>query len=261
MLQLGQYVLGAISGALVGFILALVGGGGSILAVPLLVHLVGVKNPHLAIGTGALAVAGNAATGLLAHWRAGNVLWRCAWPFAALGIAGAALGSTLGKSVPGEILLILFALLMIAVGILMLRDSSDADGSKADLGGENIAKLGAYGFGTGLFSGFFGIGGGFLIVPGLIAATGMSVLNAVGSSLVAVTAFGLTTAFNYALSGLVDWWLALAFLGGGLAGTFAGTRLAEELSEEGHLRAVFVAVIFAVAGYTLFQAAADADLF
>ena len=84
----------------------------------------------------------------------------------------------------------------------------------------------AIGFGHGLFSGFFGIGGGFLIVPGLIAATGMPMINAVGSSLVAVTAFGLTTAANYAFSGLVDWPLALAFIAGGLGGGIAGTRRA-----------------------------------
>ena len=75
-----------------------------------------------------------------------------------------------------------------------------------------------YGAATGLFSGFFGIGGGFLIVPGLMASTGMPMRNAVGSSLVAVTAFGLTAALNYALSGLVDWGLAAAFIAGGVIG-------------------------------------------
>src|SRR3546814_5839415 len=80
----------------------------------------------------------------------------------------------------------------------------------------NAPKVLGYGLGTGGFSGFFGIGGGFLIVPGLIASTRMPILNAVGTSLVAVTAFGLTTALSYAASGLVDWTLASVFIVGGL---------------------------------------------
>src|SRR5579859_7584117 len=116
-----QYLLGAFSGSLVGFVLGLVGGGGSILAVPLMVYLVGVRNPHVAIGTSALAVAANAALGLATHARIGNVRWRCSIVFALCGAAGAALGSTLGKAFDGQKLLFLFALVMIAVGFLMLR--------------------------------------------------------------------------------------------------------------------------------------------
>ncbi|HET9811014.1 MAG TPA: sulfite exporter TauE/SafE family protein [Sphingomicrobium sp.] len=253
-LSLLQYLLGVGSGALVGFVLGLVGGGGSILAVPLIVYLVGVRNPHLAIGTSALAVAANAATGLVHHARAGHVRWRCAGLFAIAGIAGAAVGSTLGKAFDGQKLLFLFALLMIAVGILMLRRRASFGNPDVTLGRENAGKLIGYGLGTGAFSGFFGIGGGFLIVPGLTAATGMSMINAVGSSLVAVTAFGLTTAINYSLSGLVDWALAFAFIAGGLAGSLGGTRLARRLSKErGRLSLVFAALIFAVAAYMLWK--------
>ena len=99
-LTLVQYLLGIGSGALVGFVLGLVGGGGSILAVPLMVYLVGVKSPHMAIGTSAFAVAANAATGLLHHARAGHVKWRCAAVFAVAVVAGAALGSTTGQDFP-----------------------------------------------------------------------------------------------------------------------------------------------------------------
>lgn len=250
-----QYILGGFSGALVGFVLGLVGGGGSILAVPLMVYLVRVRDPHIAIGTSALAVAGNAAMGLFSHHRIGNVKWRCALVFALSGIAGAAIGSTLGKAFDGEKLLFLFALVMIVVGVVMLRRRTHVGDPEVRLGRENAVKLVLFGFGTGLFSGFFGIGGGFLIVPGLIAATGMPMLNAVGSSLVAVTAFGLTTAANYALSGLVDWPLALIFIGGGFAGSFAGTRAAKHLSGKGHLTTVFAALIFVVAAYMLWKSA------
>src|SRR5690606_12187460 len=94
-LELVQYLLGGASGALVGFTLGLVGGGGSILAVPLMVYLVGVPNAHVAIGTSALAVAANAAAGLLNHARAHNVKWRCGGIYAVAGIGGALLGSTI----------------------------------------------------------------------------------------------------------------------------------------------------------------------
>ena len=260
MLEPIQYLLGGLSGALVGFVLGLVGGGGSILAVPLMVFLVRVPQPHIAIGTSALAVAANAAIGLASHHRSGNVKWRCASVFAVAGIAGAAIGSTLGKAFDGEKLMFLFALVMIVVGALMLRRRAQAGDAAVTLGRENALKLVLFGFGAGLFSGFFGIGGGFLIVPGLIAATGMPMLNAVGSSLVAVTAFGLTTAANYAISGLIDWPLAGIFVTGGLAGSLAGTRAAKRLSGPGHLTSVFAALIFLVAAYMLWKSIAALGL-
>src|SRR5690606_14417367 len=116
-----QYLLGGASGSLVGFTLGLFGGGGSILAVPLMVYVVGVASPHIAIGTSAFAVAANAATGLITHARKGNVLWRCALIYTAAGILGALLGSTLGKAMDGQKLLFLFAILMAVVGVLMFR--------------------------------------------------------------------------------------------------------------------------------------------
>jgi uncharacterized membrane protein YfcA len=107
---------------LVGFVLSLVGGGGSILAVPLMVYLVGVPSPHVAIGTSALAVAANALTGLLNHVRQGNVKWWCSLVYAAAGIAGAFAGSTAGKDFDGQKVLFLFAIVMLVVGVLMLRN-------------------------------------------------------------------------------------------------------------------------------------------
>ncbi|MDT9599130.1 sulfite exporter TauE/SafE family protein [Sphingosinicella rhizophila] len=257
MLDTIQYLLGAGSGVLVGFVLALVGGGGSILAVPLMVYLVGVPNPHVAIGTSALAVAANALTGLLNHVRQGNVKWRCALVYAAAGIAGAFAGSTAGKAFDGQKLLFLFAIVMVVVGIAMLRNRRREGDASVVLGRENATKLVGFGAGTGLFAGFFGIGGGFLIVPGLVAATGMPIMNAIGSSLVAVSAFGLTTAANYAFSGLIDWALAAAFVAGGVAGGFIGARLARQLSgKQGRLTTLFAGLIFVVAAYMLWQSAA-----
>jgi uncharacterized membrane protein YfcA len=252
-----QYLLGAASGSLVGFTLGLVGGGGSILAVPLMVYLVGVPNPHIAIGTSALAVAANAAANLVPHARAGNVKWRCAALYAGAGVAGAWFGSSLGKAFDGQKLLFLFALLMIVVGALMLKGRETLGNPQVHLNREIAPKIVGFGAVTGLFSGFFGIGGGFLIVPGLIASTGMPMLNAVGSSLVAVTAFGLTTSVNYARSGLIDWPLAGVFIAGGVAGGVVGAMAARRLSgRKGLLNTVFAALIFVVAAFMLWQSSA-----
>lgn len=251
-----QYGLGALSGSLVGFTLGLVGGGGSILAVPLMVYLVGVPSPHVAIGTSAIAVAANAAAGLMNHARNGTVKWRCAFMYAGAGVIGAFAGSTLGKAIDGQQLLFLFAIVMVVVGVLMLRGHGEVGNPGAACNRGNAHKVLGYGLGTGTFSGFFGIGGGFLIVPGLVASTGMPILNAIGSSLVAVTAFGLTTAFSYALSGLIDWPLALIFIVGGLVGSFAGAFAARKLSgTTGLLTTVFSALIFVVACYMLWKGA------
>ncbi|WP_310065730.1 sulfite exporter TauE/SafE family protein [Sphingomonas sp. BE137] len=254
MLEPIQYLLGAGSGSLVGFTLGLVGGGGSILAVPLMVYLVGVTSPHVAIGTSALAVAANAGTNLIPHARQGTIKWRCAGMYALAGVIGAYAGSTLGKAIDGQRLLFLFALLMLVVGTLMLRSRGNPGNPDVQCRRENAPKVIAYGSATGLFSGFFGIGGGFLIVPGLMASTGMPMINAVGSSLVAVAAFGLTTAFNYALSGLVDWGLAGVFIGGGILGGIVGAGISKRLSaRKGLLNSVFALLIFLVALYMLWK--------
>lgn len=247
-----QALLGAGSGVLVGFSLGLVGGGGSILAVPLLIYLVGVPNPHLAIGTSAVAVAANALSSLLNHARAKNVRWPCASVFAGTGIVGAFAGARLGKAVDGQMLLAAFAVMMVVVAVLMLRRREGGEDRIVRLNRGNAPALVGTGFAVGALSGFFGIGGGFLIVPGLILATGMPMLQAIGTSLVAVTAFGLTTAGSYAMAGLVDWGLAAVFVAGGIAGSLLGARAGRALSRKrGMLTKIFAGLILAVAGYML----------
>ena len=247
-----QSVLGLASGMLVGFSLGLVGGGGSILAVPLMVYVVGVPEPHMAIGTSAIAVAANAAINLSNHARGRTVIWSCALIFAASGMVGAFGGSILGKMVDGQKLLALFALVMIVIAMLMLKTRSRIGLPDVKVSMSNMPAIVGLGLATGTMSGFFGIGGGFLIVPALMLATGMPIMNAVSSSLVAVTAFGLTTAASYAWSGLVSWALAGLFVAGGIAGGLAGTRAARHLAERrGALNIVFAVVIIAVALYML----------
>ncbi len=253
-----QDSLAVLSGSLVGFVLGLIGGGGSILAVPLLVYVVGVSSPHIAIGTSAVAGALSALSSLVGHARAGNVRWPCAITFTAAGIAAAAVGSTLGKQFDGQRLLVLFGVLMIVVAVTMLVRRTGGGETFVPLSTEsawNLApRLIAYGAGTGLLSGLFGIGGGFLVVPGLIASADLPLLAAVGSSLVSVTAFGLTTAVSYALSGLIDWWLVLMFVVGGILGSLFGGRLAARLSQQKQmLSRVFAAIVASVGLYVILR--------
>ena len=216
------------SGLAIGLILGLVGGGGSILAVPLLVHFVGVDMPHVAIGTAAAGVAANALAGLAGHVRAGNVRWPCGLVFAGFGIVGAALGAEAGKAFDGTRLLFLFGLLMIGVGASMLRKRKRELDPNARLTRANahhvLPKLAGSGLLVGLLAGFFGIGGGFLIVPALIFAAGLPIHIAIGTSLLAVAALGATTAASYALSGLIDWPLFAVLVAGGALGSIIGTR-------------------------------------
>ncbi len=247
-------ILAILSGGAVGLVLAVIGGGGSILATPALLYVVGVANPHVAIGTSAIAVSVNAFANFVNHARRGNVRWRCAMVFAGSGVLGAAIGAAIGKLTDAQILLPLFALLMIVVGIGMLRRQHSDTGQDVNLTRENAPKLIAYGVGVGAVSGFFGIGGGFLIVPGLIGATGMSMIQAIGSSLLSVGTFGATTATSYALDGLVDWRIAGLFIGGGFVGGLLGAGLATHLSKQrGALQRVFAVVVFAVAAYMLYR--------
>jgi hypothetical protein len=247
-----QDVLAALSGSAVGFSLGLIGGGGSILAVPLLLYVVGIRDAHVAIGTSALAVSVNAFGNLAGHWRAGNVKWPCAATFAVAGIVGAAIGSSLEKLVDGQQLLFLFAFAMIAVGMAMLRPRAAAGDPNIRITPAIAVRLVAIGLLVGAFSGFFGIGGGFLIVPGIMLGSGMPILNAIGSSLLPVGAFGLTTAINYAFSGLIDWTIAALFIAGGLAGGIFGMRAAIRLATNRRmLTSTFAGVIFAVAVYML----------
>lgn len=243
-----------VSGGVIGVILGLVGGGGSILAVPLLIYFVGVGSPHAAIGTAAVAVTVNALASLIGHAYAGRVKWRCAGVFGVSGMIGAALGAEVGKALDGKRLLVLFGLLMVGVGLSMLRKRRNAEMPDVRLTRDSAAtllpRLVPIGLGVGLAAGFFGIGGGFLIVPGLILSTAMPLPFAIGTSLVVVSALGLTTATSYAISGLVDWGLTALLVAGGVGGTVGGIRLGKALgNRKGLLERGFAAVVIAIGGY------------
>jgi hypothetical protein len=250
--------LAALAGGIVGMVLGLIGGGGSILAVPLLVYVVGVPSAHVAIGTSTIAVALSALANLAGHAVQGHVKWPCAIVFALAGTLGAVLGSMLGKEVESTQLLVLFGALMMSIAVVMLFKRN----GEGDIG-VRLTWLTApallpflvfYGAGVGVLAGFFGIGGGFLVVPGLMAATGMPLANAIASSLVSVAAFGTATAGSYAASGYVDWQLVAYFVAGGIAGGIIGQFLGRRLgANKALLTHLFAAVIASVGAYMIWR--------
>jgi len=247
-----QALSAILSGTAVGFSLGIIGGGGSILAVPLLLYVVGITDAHVAIGTSALAVAVNAFVNLIGHWRAGTVHWTCALLFGSAGAFGAAIGSTLGKLVASENLLVLFALIMIVAGISALNPRRYGTDASICLDKNVVWRLVRLGFAAGTVSGFFGIGGGFLIVPGIMFGSGLPILNAIGSSLFSVGLFAMITAANYALSGFVAWKIAAEFIAGGAIGGFFGMRSALRLApKKKALNYLFASAVFVVAAYML----------
>jgi uncharacterized membrane protein YfcA len=250
---MGAQIIAMVCGAVVGLTLGLVGGGGSIVATPMLLYLVGMP-PHYAIGTGALAVSANAFFNFFGHWRAGNVRWLEAAIFAAIGVVGALIGSTIGKELDGQRLVLLFAIMMLVIGVMMLRPRRGGSSVPAPLTKAGAGKVAGVALCVGMLSGFFGIGGGFLIVPGLILATGMPMINAIGTSLFAVGAFGLATAMNYAASGFVDWLVAAEFIGGGLVGGYLGLKAACHLAaQKSTLNRMFAALVVAVGFYIIWR--------
>lgn len=240
----------AAGGALIGFLLAVFGGGGSVLATPLLIYAVGVRDPHVAIGTSAAAVTVNALFGLVVQARAGRVKWPCALTFAISGLAGALAGAEIAKRMPGDTLLIWFAAAMAALALSMLLPRRGEGDPAVRLAPAMTLRLTPLGVATGMAAGLFGIGGGFLIAPGLMAATGMTLANAAASSLLSVAVFGAATSTSYALSGLFNSAVFLALVAGGAAGAAASAPAANLLAGRAQLaRRLFALMILATACY------------
>lgn len=277
-----EYALAVISGVIVGFSLGLIGGGGSILAVPLLLYFVGLASvppqyetdptlaqeyldyvAHVALGTTALAVGLNAFINSYMHFKKGNVRLPEGIMFTIPGIAGATLGGYVSHITPGQSLLFFFGILMIAVAILMLRKQKEEETinkTKINLrepiksltSSVSIKKVIPTGFAVGFASGYFGIGGGFLIVPGLLFSTELSMIKAVGTSLIAVGTFGITSAAVYAYYGYVLPLVSIAYLVGGLAGGYTGVSIASRMPK-GMLRKIFAGIVIAVALYIMYK--------
>ncbi len=247
-------LLAAVGGVLIGMLLTVFGGGGSVLATPWLIYVVGVADTHVAIGTSAAAVAANAAAGLAAQARVGTVKWPCATVFAMAGLVGALLGAHLGKMVNGADLLNWFALAMIAIAASMLIPRKSEGDPSVHLTPTMVWKLAPMGLIAGLAAGFFGIGGGFLIAPGLMASTGMALVNASASSLLSVTLFGGATSISYAASGLIDWELFAALVISGVIGAATGLPVSHWLVTRAKVaRFTFAFMVVVVALYILLK--------
>lgn len=241
-------LLAALGGVLIGMLLTLFGGGGSVLATPWLIFVVGVADTHVAIGTSAAAVAVNAVGGLIGQARSGQVKWPCAIAFGLSGLAGSVAGASLAQAVDGEALLFWFALAMIAIAVSMLVPRKNEGDPAVRIAPGMVLKLVPVGLAAGFAAGFFGIGGGFLIVPGLMASTGMTLANAGASSLVSVALFGGATSASYLAAGQFAWPLFGALVLGGGAGTLAALPLSRRLARRaGVARRIFALMVIAVA--------------
>lgn len=273
MITLIQYILAIISGIIVGFSLGLIGGGGSILAVPLFLYFVGLdalpNAAHIAIGTTALAVGVNAYINSYMHMRKRNVAIRVGGLFAGVGVVGSLLGAYLGHITPGTKLLTYFAIAMIVLGIYMaVRQEPSKSGTQEEaprveeaqkkcpkLTASTAAKVSSLGFLVGLLSGYFGIGGGFLIVPSLMFSAGLCITRAVGTSLISVGTFGVASGLEYTLYGESLLLIALLYVLGGIGGGYAGTSLAVKAPKK-TLRIAYGIIIVLVGIYMLFKVGA-----
>lgn len=236
-------------GMVIGLSLGLLGGGGSILTVPALVYLVGVPVAQ-ATGTSLAIVGLTALFGAVGHYRAGRAALRAGLGFGAASIAGSVAGSLLSRHVPAHVLLVLFAGLMIAAGVAMLRRRAVPETATPVRRPRSRIQVGAAGSGVGMLTGFFGVGGGFVIVPALTLVLGLPMRLAVGTSLVVIAIASAAGLMTHLGSGALDVVTTLFFVTGGLAGTLIGARLAGVVSER-LLRRAFAVLVFTLAAYLL----------
>jgi uncharacterized membrane protein YfcA len=234
-------------GLLIGLLLGLVGGGGSILTVPILVYVLG-QDVHAATATSLVIVGLTALSGVLPHARAGRVAMPTALVFGGAGVAGAFAGTWLNARVSGPLILFLFGLLMLIVAARMAFGRQPHKSEAAQRHASWPTAIGA-GLAVGAMTGFFGVGGGFLIVPALVLALGFPMRLAVGTSLVIIainSAAGVAAHFG---SGQIDLGVALFFVAGGFAGAILGGHMAGPINEAKLSRAF--AVMVALVGFYL----------
>lgn len=261
----GRAVLASPLGFLIGVSLGALGGGGSIVAVPVLVFVAG-QTPGQATTTSLLVVGVAAVVGAVGHWRHGRVRVGPGVLFGLLGIAGSLAGSALNRRLDGDVLLLAFAgLILIAAWRIIagcpsctrvgemhaLRDTHSFGSGVAvrvrpDI--DQILKLVAAGSFVGFLTGLFGVGGGFVIVPALALVLRYPMPQAIGTSLV-VIAVNTAMAFAARLGGSIDWGTTLLFTIAATAGVAAGTRVADRIEPQ-TMQHAFAALLVALALYT-----------
>jgi hypothetical protein len=244
-------VLGIAASLLIGVLLGLLGGGGSILTVPLLVYILGVE-PRTAIAMSLLVVGLTSASAAVVHARSGRVRWHTAFIFGAGGMSGAFLGGRVAHVLPPGVLLLLFTAVMVAAAVAMLRRKEAPAVSGAPAPEPTplpVPRVLAQGAAVGLLSGLVGAGGGFLIVPALVLV-GLPTQTAVGTSLVVISLQCIAGLLGHLEHARLPWGLTAAVLATAISGSFIGGRLASRIAP-GTLRKGFAWFVLGTASFML----------
>ncbi|MFF8913138.1 sulfite exporter TauE/SafE family protein [Streptomyces sp. NPDC015032] len=242
-------ILALTAGAVVGLALGGLGGGGSVLAVPALIYLLGFT-PAAATTAGLLIVIVTSLTGLVAHAREGRVRWRTGGLFAAAGIVPAALAGALSARIPSGVLTAAFAGLAVVAAVRMLRPRTGPTPQDSVSAG----RAAGAGAGLGAVTGFLGVGGGFLAVPALVAVVAVPMSAAVGTSLLVITVNSTAALVTrLATPTALDWTVIAPFAATAVLGAWDGQRLAAKVSTAA-LQRIFGAALLAVAVVMLVDA-------
>jgi hypothetical protein len=234
----------------VGLALGMLGGGGSILMVPLLVYVAGMGAKE-AIAASLVVVGVTAAVGAAGHARAGRVRWRTGLLFGLGGMAGALAGGLVGGHLPGQVLLVAFALVMVATAVAMLRGRRTIDPSTVHRG-LPVGRVLVDGAVVGLVTGLVGAGGGFLVVPALALLGGLPMGVAVGTSLLVIAMKSFAGLTGYLATVSIDWPTVAAVTLATVAGSLIGARLVGHIPAEA-LRRAFGWFVLAMGAFVLVQ--------
>ncbi len=244
-----------VAGAVIGLSMGALGGGGSILAVPVLVYAL-YLDPQAATTASLIIVGVTAIVAAINHARAGRVDWRAAILFGALGIPASIGGSLLNRAVDPQVLLLAFAaLLLLAAAAMYRRSGASALKSTTDspTGAAKVARVVVVSLVVGFLTGFLGVGGGFIIVPALVLAMGFGMPTAVGTSLVIISITSLAAFVERFGQGAIAWDVVIPFTAAAIAGSLIGKRLSEKVSGATLTRA-FAVLLVVVAGYVAVRA-------
>ena len=243
-------LLGTI-GLLLGLLLGILGGGGSILTVPALVYGAGIA-PKSAIAMSLAVVGVTSAVGGVWQWRRGKVQSRVALLFGLSAMAGALIGARLAVLLRGDVQLLLLAAVMVAAAVGMLRGSTvSTQDSRRPAAAARPVLLGATGVAVGIMTGIVGIGGGFLIVPALTLLAGLPMADAVGTSLVIITMNSAAGFVGTAGHVAVPWQATATVIFGAILGIAGGTFIGGRLSAA-QLQRGFAVFLLGVAAFVVY---------